>query len=673
MALNLKYSLFFLLISVSMSYANLIDDQDPPKKISIYWDISMSMRNRDIQNDIAYLEDYFKDGRDYDITFKAFNNQIVQQETIQVREGNWRALRLELENAIYDGATSYTSLFQESGQEEYLLFSDATEGFDKLEFPTDKKISIINSTVDSGKRTFDANISYTNVYDPTNTSIEKTIKVAGVGNVQSVSGIVSDELGPLVGANVIIKNKNKGTTTDADGRYRINAKKGDIIVFSYLGKKAVRLSIQDKNVIDVVMNESNEGLDEVTVTAKKNDDGTIQTAYGKKDKKRIGYDVQSLSQDDLSKTATNVNQSIQGKLTGFGHRTNTDISKFTVRSLQTINGDTFGLVVIDGIPQRKSTSSNGLSGSSSGADADFSWLNPEDIVDITLLKSMAATNKYGTLGINGVLEITTKNAIQKKVTDPKDPRLGTTDTYSEDTKMIENLPKTSYINALQESTSVDEAYNTYLQLRDQHQNKFEYFLDVYDYFKGWKNKAISNRILESAADINFDNVIVLKAIAYKFQEAGEHDMAVKIFQRIVSLSPKSSQSHRDLAQAYHYADQHKKGYDIYHKIITGRNSYGANFIGLMPTIENEYRNLISKHRSILDVSKTPPQYLNKATLDYRVVFEWNDLEAEFDMQIVNPQKRFFTLPHTTSGDARRMKMEKAQGYGLEENFLTNSD
>lgn len=657
--------------------ANNLYAQDKLHSVTVYWDISMSMKNRDLNSDIDYLNKYF-DEKNSTVHFVAFNTEIVQKATFQVKDGNWDGLKKEILNAVYDGTTSYDALFKDENTTEYLLFSDASEGIDGLVLPTDKKLKIVNSTSDSSRKFFNANIIYDNVYSLDGLPEQKATIDGKHSANKNITGIVSDQSGPLLGVNVILEGQGRGTTTNERGFYSLGAKKGDVLVYSFLGKKAIKVSVKDDNVIDVRMADASEGLDEVVITTKKDEaPEMLRTAYGEIDERKIGYEVASVDKSEFSKTATNVNQTVEGRLTGFGHRTDTDISKFTVRTLQTITGDTYGIVVIDGIPQAKADSTApgtpGLTDRQAGGGGpNFSWLNPEDIIDITLLKSLAATNKYGSLGVNGVLEITTKNSLKLEGNE-NSGKIGTTATYSEDTKMIEGLPKTPYISALQRTTNVQDAYNVYLKQRDINEDNYEFYIDVYDYFKGWKNDKISKRILESALDINLDNIIALKTIAYKFQENGDHDMAVKIFKRIKKLAPKKSQSYRDLAQAYHYSGDHKTAFELYHNIMTNRNVGGTNFAGLRKTVENEYKNLISKHRSILDVSEVNPRYLDKSYMDYRVVFEWNDQEAEFDLQIVNPQKRFFIWSHTNAENSQRIKQEKVQGYNLEENFLTKDD
>ena len=60
---------------------------------------------------------------------------------------------------------------------------------------------------------------------------------------KTVTGLVSDELGPIAGANVVVEGTTRGTTTDFDGKYTIKAKQGEVLVFSFTGKKTSRVTI----------------------------------------------------------------------------------------------------------------------------------------------------------------------------------------------------------------------------------------------------------------------------------------------------------------------------------------------------------------------------------------------------------------------------------------------
>ena len=82
-----------------------------------------------------------------------------------------------------------------------------------------------------------------------------------------ISGVVSDESGPLPGVSVMIKGKNKGVQTDFDGKFKIKAKKGDVLIFSFVGMKTLKLKVKKDNTYRIKMVYDNNSLDEVVVTA----------------------------------------------------------------------------------------------------------------------------------------------------------------------------------------------------------------------------------------------------------------------------------------------------------------------------------------------------------------------------------------------------------------------
>jgi hypothetical protein len=84
----------------------------------------------------------------------------------------------------------------------------------------------------------------------------KTVK-----NPITITGIVSDDLGPMYGANIVIKESTIGTSTDFDGKYSIKVNEGDILTFSYLGFKNIEIiADSNKTIINVKMQEDYESV-----------------------------------------------------------------------------------------------------------------------------------------------------------------------------------------------------------------------------------------------------------------------------------------------------------------------------------------------------------------------------------------------------------------------------
>ncbi len=129
------------------------------------------------------------------------------------------------------------------------------------------------------------------------------------------------------------------------------------------------------------------------------------------------------------------------------------------------------------------------------------------------------------------------------------------------------------------------------------------------------------------------------------------------------------QSYRDLALIYAKNKKYNKALNIYLNIKKDK-FVGVNFSGLMKNINNEMRRLILNHKSKLTLTGVPKEYYNHVQYDARIVFDWNDRDADFEFQFVNPKKKFFTWSHTKDKNASRIIRENNQGFNAEEFLLT---
>ena len=231
---------------------------------------------------------------------------------------------------------------------------------------------------------------------------------------KSITGTVttaSDGI-PLPGVSVIVEGTNRGTITDFDGLFSIDASPGEQLKVSFLGMKDVSVTVGDTNSINVALEEDSQALDEVIVTA-----------LGiKKEKKALTYSAQKVGGDELTRVKqTNPVNSLSGKSAGISiTRSSSGVggaSKVVLRgNSSTTNNDP--LYVIDGVPMQNSgNGSNGeapgtnvfgsQTGNRDGGDA-MSMINPDDIESMSVLKGASAAALYGSQGANGVILITTK-------------------------------------------------------------------------------------------------------------------------------------------------------------------------------------------------------------------------------------------------------------------------
>lgn len=210
---------------------------------------------------------------------------------------------------------------------------------------------------------------------------------------QTITGKVVDSKGqPLPGVNVFVKGTTIGTITDANGNYSIKeVKKGDILVFSYVGMLTEEVEVGDNNIVNITMIEDLMKLDEIVVIG-----------YGTARKRDLTGSVVSVKSDDIIQIPThNALEAIQGKASGVDIVRSSGAAgagvEILVRGKRSISGSNDPIYIIDGVQ-----------------GGSISNLNPNDIESIEILKDASTTAIYGYQGSGGVIIVTTKKAKEGK-------------------------------------------------------------------------------------------------------------------------------------------------------------------------------------------------------------------------------------------------------------------
>jgi TonB-linked SusC/RagA family outer membrane protein len=229
---------------------------------------------------------------------------------------------------------------------------------------------------------------------------------------KTVTGNVSDAVGPLPGVTVIIEGTKTGTQSDFNGNYSIKAATGAVLQFSFMGFSTTEQTVGTSNVLNVVMKESAEALDEVVVTA-----------LGiSRDKKSLGYATQEVKGDELNAVKSgNFVNALSGKAAGIQIKKNNNFGGSTnvvIRGNASLTGSNQALFVIDGVPISNANTNDAGQSQAQGNFYDYgntaSDINPEDIASVNVLKGAAASALYGSRAANGVIMITTKKGKKTK-------------------------------------------------------------------------------------------------------------------------------------------------------------------------------------------------------------------------------------------------------------------
>lgn len=193
--------------------------------------------------------------------------------------------------------------------------------------------------------------------------------------------------------NILIKGTSLGTISDGNGYFTIKAKRGDILIFKYLGFKDYEYVVSRAiSNLTVSLNSDSEELDEIVVT-------------GISEEKRVNS-VSAVSSLDVTKNLstkpiTSLSQSLQGGITGLNVTQSSglpgaDAAAIKIRGISTL-GTSDPLVLVDGIPM------------------DMNQLDPNTIESVTVLKDAAASAIYGARAANGVIVVKTKRGTPGKI------------------------------------------------------------------------------------------------------------------------------------------------------------------------------------------------------------------------------------------------------------------
>ncbi len=205
---------------------------------------------------------------------------------------------------------------------------------------------------------------------------------------KTVSGkVVDQDEVPLPGVSVVVVGTTRGAQTDFDGNYTILVNVGEVLQFSYIGQATEERTVGTSNVIDVQLLEQTQELQEV-----------VLQGYRTATRVKSSIASQTINAETIeNRPNANVIQTLSGQVAGLAINTTSGqpgaAPTVRLRGINSINGNTAPLFIIDGAPVDESS---------------FRSINPQEIASIDVLKDAGATAVYGNRGANGVVVIQTK-------------------------------------------------------------------------------------------------------------------------------------------------------------------------------------------------------------------------------------------------------------------------
>ncbi|WP_442957623.1 SusC/RagA family TonB-linked outer membrane protein [Petrimonas sp.] len=262
---------------------------------------------------------------------------------------------------------------------------------------------------------------------------------AQTGSTINVRGTVKDVTGePIIGASILLQGTTSGVVTDYDGNFSIQAPGNGTLVISYVGYITQTIAIQNRNSIEVILQEDMELLDEVVVIG-----------YATGSTRTISGAVEKVGREDMNAgVIVNPLDALKGKVAGVNiQKTGGDPtagSAIRIRGTTSLSGGNDPLVVIDGV---------------FGDLALLNALSPSDIESFTILKDASETAQYGSRGASGVIVVTTQKGKAGTKSINYDGTFGVEDVY----KTINMLNADGYRAAVESmgyANALDKGANT---------------------------------------------------------------------------------------------------------------------------------------------------------------------------------------------------------------------
>ncbi|PWL38940.1 hypothetical protein DKG77_11980 [Flagellimonas aquimarina] len=629
--------------------------RDKPSKVMLLWDTSLSMKDRSLDKEFRFLDNYFKNLGDVQVVFQPIGHQFGKRTSHNIGNGNWETLKKTIESVVYDGAIDHRLWQKLETSQQTLFFTDgknfpmdATKDWYGTLFTVNGN-NTANHTLlkdiaeDHGGNYINLEkldnmalaVQFTERYMLDN--LDYTARTAQ--KLSEVTGNVGDLDQQLQNVLVKVRGTERQTRTDSRGNFTIKALNGEVLDFSYPGREATSTVVNTSarmlkiimpigiTALDEVVLEENVRLKELHKPLNKN----ISTRFGTLDMERIGFGVKQLSGEHISKSAQTIMDALQGKFPGV------EIVRKYPENIDLValrEGKLYGWYAawdVDGniyAPQ----------------DPPY-HINLHDIKDITIMPAAWSAAKYGRLAPGGIIIVRTISNTFDDIEVTENSKNKLQNTYSNDAIELANglASKPLYAQRIANSPNVDKAYLQYLSDRKNYGHTPSFYFETSKIFKDhWNDSRKANSIKSNLLEQFPEQVDALKILAYAHEEAEQKQEALSIYKQINKVK-KTPQAKRDLAKMLVETGEYKEAWNMYKGYIGIQNNLESK--GLDQIVKEEMLDVLQGHSEEIGIDKS--KFTFKEQSNFSLLVEWNDPNTQFELQFVSPQGHYYNWNNAT--------------------------
>jgi hypothetical protein len=240
------------------------------------------------------------------------------------------------------------------------------------------------------------------------------------------------------------------------------------------------------------------------------------------------------------------------------------------------------------------------------------------------------------------------------------------------TKVTSWNPDRIYLKALA-AAPLEKKYEVYLELRAGQENNPSFYFDVANYFYNSGNKQKALLVLSNIADLGLENHQLYKSLTYVLRQWEAYEDALFTASQVAKWRAHEPQSHRDLGLTLEDNKQYQAAFDELTKALEV-NYYGemsGQYEGVEDIILMDINRLVADHPNV-NTEKLDKKYLNKMPVGIRIILNWNQMDTDIDLHIMEPTNEECYYGHTDTEAGARFSKDFTQGYGPEQYLLRNA-
>lgn len=491
-----------------------------------------------------------------------------------------------------------------------------------------------------------------------------------------VKGRITSDGKPL--PSVHITNIASGTITGSDdnGLYVIQARPKEELMFTYLGMDTISIIVEDvTHILNIEMYPKVEQLDEVVVEKKISrqkklamdyftDSTVVNTSFGYISPATSAYHLKVIDGSEFH-PGLDLLSAIASRRSGINVETYYP-DKVPVRTLfmtRTLGSSLKKIPVlyeVDGMIHTDPPN----------------WLDVSMVLRVGIIPGLQAVWRYGHIASGGVVVINTVNGVHGLREENSNKHYDrarlrnnfVTGKVISNTELKEEYP--SYLKMMDGATSLEETLRIYTEYEKLFSKVPYFYLDCYRLmFEKYGGKEADEILDENVVQFQ-ENPVWLKVLAYLYESQNRFEKAHELYKRVYMLRPEYAQSFVDMANSYRNLGLTESATSLFarHAYLQEEGLLPTDSLDLSKIVGRELDNLFAIDNNATKIRERTFN-LEEQGISTRLVFEWNDSEAEFDLQFVNPNNQYFNWKHTIEDMPERIRSEKKLGYSMADFLL----